>query len=374
MKSVMLTLVLLCAAAGWTQQPTPTPAPAPQKEKTAGEQFKNVQVLKDVPASQWFPTMGFIAGSLGVGCDHCHVNPFSDDKKPEKKKAREMMRMVLAINQQYFADMPGMRVNCQTCHRGSTKPAKDLTFEQAGWLQEMARTENPPASPAAAPLPEAQTIIDKYLKAIGNADNNVARTYRGKATNYNDSAQGPFQLDVEATVAGDKIRLVQNSKTGNTLAVFDGTKGWFTSSQGQQEMSSNDIATLRERMRALQVNYLPKYTAAKTTASEDVHGHAVWVVELTTENGPQWASFDQKTGYLLRLMRLVDTAFGKAPNELELADYRPSGAMKVPYTVMTGTVANGAVRKFEEIKTNVTVDATTFAQPPAPPPAAPPKQ
>ena len=133
-------------------------------------------------------------------------------------------------------------------------------------------------------------------------------------------------------------------------------------------MSANDIATLRERMRALQANYLPKYTVAKTTASEDVHGHAVWVVELTTESGPQWASFDQKTGYLLRLMRLVDTAFGKAPNVIELADYRPSGTMKLPYTVMTGTVANGAVRKFAEIKTNVTVDATTFAQPPAPPP------
>ena len=39
-------------------------------EKTAGEVMKNVQVLKDAPASEWNSVMFFIAGSLGVGCEH----------------------------------------------------------------------------------------------------------------------------------------------------------------------------------------------------------------------------------------------------------------------------------------------------------------
>jgi photosynthetic reaction center cytochrome c subunit len=362
MKTATMLIVLLCGAT-WAQQP-PAPTP-PQKEKTAGETYKNVQVMKDVPASQWLPTMGFIAGALGVGCDHCHVNPFSEDKKPEKKKAREMMRMVAAINQQYFGDMPGMRVNCQTCHRGSTKPAKDLTFDQAGWLKEMAAKENPPA-PAPA-TPEAQTILDKYRHAIGDAAHAGARTYRGHATNYNASAQGPIAIQLEVTLDGDKIRISQVTANGTTLAVFDGTHGWFNSPQGQHEMDAGDIATLRERMHALQVDYLPKYTAAKTTGTDNVHGHPAWVVELTTEAGPQWASFDQQSGYLLKLMRLVDTAFGTAPNELQLDDYRKTGSVKLPYMVLTGGVANGAVRKFDEIKTDVTLDAATFAQPPAPP-------
>ena len=34
-----------------------------QQSKTAGESFKNIQVLKRVPADQWFDTMAFIAGS-----------------------------------------------------------------------------------------------------------------------------------------------------------------------------------------------------------------------------------------------------------------------------------------------------------------------
>ena len=103
-------LFLLLASVAFAQS-------APEKPKTAGEQFKNVQVMKDVPASEWFPTMGFIAGSLGVGCDHCHVNPFAADEKPAKKRAREMMKMVQQINAQFFPDMT-YRVTCATCHHG----------------------------------------------------------------------------------------------------------------------------------------------------------------------------------------------------------------------------------------------------------------
>src|SRR5512139_1862228 len=44
-----------------------------QAPKKASEQFKNIQVLKDVPADQLIPTMQFMAASLGVGCDLCHV-------------------------------------------------------------------------------------------------------------------------------------------------------------------------------------------------------------------------------------------------------------------------------------------------------------
>ena len=90
-------LSLLLASAFAQTVPPATPADKP-KEPTAAQQFKNIQVLKDVPVREWFPTMAFISGSLGVGCDHCHVNPFPKDDKPAKARAREMMRMVQQIN------------------------------------------------------------------------------------------------------------------------------------------------------------------------------------------------------------------------------------------------------------------------------------
>src|SRR6202044_2348345 len=93
-------------------------APGPKK---AEEQFKDIQVFKGIPADQLIPAMQFIAASLGVECEFCHVQGAfeKDDKKP-KLAARKMMEMMFTINQENF---DGHReVTCYSCHRGSTKP------------------------------------------------------------------------------------------------------------------------------------------------------------------------------------------------------------------------------------------------------------
>ena len=97
-------------------------APGGPGGKTAEQQFKNIQVLKGVPADQVIPTMQFISGSLGVECEFCHVEGAfdKDDKKP-KLAARKMITMVMAINKDNFE---GHReVTCNSCHHGSPHPA-----------------------------------------------------------------------------------------------------------------------------------------------------------------------------------------------------------------------------------------------------------
>jgi hypothetical protein len=89
--------------------------------KKTEEQFKNIQVLKGIPADQLVPGMQFIAASLGVECQFCHVEGAfdKDDKKP-KETARKMMAMMFAINKDNF---DGHRdVTCYSCHRGSSLP------------------------------------------------------------------------------------------------------------------------------------------------------------------------------------------------------------------------------------------------------------
>ncbi len=69
--------VMLIATCGFlavrlkAQSGTSQTAPAPKK---AEEVFKNIQVLKGIPADQLFPTMQFISASLGVECEFCHVH------------------------------------------------------------------------------------------------------------------------------------------------------------------------------------------------------------------------------------------------------------------------------------------------------------
>ena len=61
----------------------------PAGPKTAAQQFKNIQVMKDIPAEDLIPAMQFISASLGVECTYCHVEHAMDkDDKKEKKFAR----------------------------------------------------------------------------------------------------------------------------------------------------------------------------------------------------------------------------------------------------------------------------------------------
>ena len=95
--------------------------PVAQPGKLAEEVYKNIQVMKGIPAERLPVVMGFFTRWLGVNCVHCHVaGDFVSDAKPTKQTARKMWNMVVAINQDSFGGSGP--VTCWTCHRGSLKP------------------------------------------------------------------------------------------------------------------------------------------------------------------------------------------------------------------------------------------------------------
>jgi len=96
-------------------------------EQTAGERFKNVKLMKQVPASQFMDAMRYFSFSLGVDCEHCHVeHHFDSDDKKEKEVARKMMTMTHTANEQTFGGK--MEVRCYTCHRGAKEPQSVPVF------------------------------------------------------------------------------------------------------------------------------------------------------------------------------------------------------------------------------------------------------
>jgi hypothetical protein len=113
------------------RQPDAAGDPLRQPEQTAGEHFKNVQILKDLPASRFIDTMHYFSASLGAKCEKCHIEGhFDSDDKKEKKAAREMIKMVASIDQQNFKGHP--KVQCYTCHRGAEKPLAAPAFAMPG--------------------------------------------------------------------------------------------------------------------------------------------------------------------------------------------------------------------------------------------------
>src|SRR5260370_914787 len=83
------------------------------REQTAGDVYKNVQVLKDLPARELDGVMNFMAAALGVGCAYCHINSWDSDDKTAKLAARRMILMTRAINGEHFSGNPA--VTCYTC-------------------------------------------------------------------------------------------------------------------------------------------------------------------------------------------------------------------------------------------------------------------
>ena len=84
-----------------------------QADQPAERVYKNIQVLKGVPASTFMNTMFFQRYSLGVSCNFCHVGTQWDkDDKKQKVTARRMLRMVQEINASQFDGKPA--VNCMT--------------------------------------------------------------------------------------------------------------------------------------------------------------------------------------------------------------------------------------------------------------------
>lgn len=97
--------------------------------------FTNLQVLpKDIPRAELVLTMRSFASALGVRCVHCHAGKdtpnlegvdFASDERETKRAAREMMKMVQAINRDHLPRLQRAtqaRVECATCHHGVARP------------------------------------------------------------------------------------------------------------------------------------------------------------------------------------------------------------------------------------------------------------
>jgi hypothetical protein len=101
-----------------------------RETQAAGEVFKNVQFLKNVPAATFLTIMDIgYSAALGVTCTHCHVErDFASDDKRAKRAAREMQVMHRSFNEQLRGMVnsekpPEKRtINCATCHRGKIDP------------------------------------------------------------------------------------------------------------------------------------------------------------------------------------------------------------------------------------------------------------
>jgi photosynthetic reaction center cytochrome c subunit len=351
------------------------PATQDQGQKLAGpklaeEQFKNIQVLKGIPADQLIPAMQFIAASLGVECEFCHDHQAmdNDDKKP-KKIARQMMTMMREIDKNNFEGR--LEVTCYSCHRGAAKPVSIPVIKEE-------ETAGPGAagkkSVEYAALPKPEEFLDKYLTAVGGAgavQRITSRVQKGKLEAFGGQT---FPAEVYSKAPGKRVSLM-HLQGGDSVTAFDGQRGWLSVPGRPAHMmstSESDAARLDADLQ-FPVHVKTMYPKFKIESGEKIDGHETYLVEGQAEGRPPLRLYlDKQTGLLVRLVRYAQSPLGLNPTQIDYADYREADGLRVPFRWTVARPGNRFTIQVEEMTQNVPVDDAKFAPPPPPP--APPQQ
>ena len=356
-------------------------ASKPAGAKTAGDTFKNLQVLGDLkgsPSPELWDTMQVFAGSLSVSCNYCHVaqaGPYDSDANNTKLIARNMIRMTRAINENNFG---GRRVvTCNTCHQGSPHPKAtpspwNRTAEQiVAYNKSVPARNDTAATPSArsatesaASLPDVDQIMATYRRAVGSQSLKSVHM-SGLAADLN---RGSRPRDV-FVVFPDKILI----STSGAQQIVNGDRGWLVTPQARTDLQSGVINALKDFAALLQpVKYEKSAVTRKVTGVETIGGEAYYVVEShpgrvrptapanSYPDAVERLFFDVKTGLLLKDQVTIETSFGTRVEETSFGDYRDVGGLKLPYLIVTHYMEDENLFKISEIQTNVNVDPAKF--------------
>jgi len=381
-KGLLLSGACLIAASGFfigalkAQPNLPAHVPEPQAAgsqapKTVEQQFKNIQVLKGVPADELFPTMQFITASLGVECDFCHVQGAfeKDDKKP-KQIARKMMEMMFAINADNFDRQ--RQVTCYTCHRGSTRPVAIPVVMTAESATAVTEPHVPSEATATEPKPyagpSADELLEKFVQASGGAaaiDKITTRVMNGTI----DFGGRSMPIDIYSKAPDERISYT-HMQAGDSVTAFNGHEGWLGfPGRPPREMHGSDLdAAAIDADLHLPTHLKKMFSSMKAQGPEKINGQEAYEVIGEREgNTPVDLYFDKQSGLLIRMERYADTALGWLPTQIDYADYREADGVKVPYRWTLARPSGVFTIQVSELKQNVPVDDSKFVKPAAPP-------
>jgi photosynthetic reaction center cytochrome c subunit len=367
-------------------QTAQTPAAGAQEKTIAQEgREKNVKLLGDLPVSQFIPVMNYFAASLGRRCNFCHVNTngqwdYASDAKPEKNTAREMIKLVLDTNKNFFKG--NTEVSCYVCHRGRNNPQGVLPLplptpatppgggggpggggQQPGGAQ-------PQGTPAPRPTPTpADEILNKYITALGGQaaiDKIKSRTSTGTITTASGQSGG-----YELTQTADRAIETITTPRGAIKLALTSTGGWESNGPNSHELAGGDLTRVRNAYQLFSFLKLKEqYTRLRSGGRDKVGDRDAYVLQANrSDTEVERLFFDVETGLLLRRVTYMRTMIGIIPQQWDFEDYRDVEGVKMPFTIRLSTTDAGnafSVRKFTEIKVNAPVDDSKFAMPAAP--------
>ena len=345
------------------------PAPSSDASLVSDQYFKNIQVLKGMPVDTFFDAMGMFAASMGNDCTFCHSKEAGFRREafaettPRIQRARQMIRMMQALNEQNFGGRP--RVTCFTCHRGQYSPVSAPSF----LIQYGVPVDDPDIIdfPTEAGVP-ADQVFDRYLTALGGPAalaKITSFTARGTYAGF-DTGQEDVPVEVFAKAPNQRTWIVKLPQ-GDSYRVFDGMNGWIAGPDSPAPLFTLATGNLdRARIEAILAfpaaikQLYPRWRVGRTLIDD----RDVIIVQGTAPGLlPVNLYFDDKSGLLARVVRWNQTLVGPVPTEINYGDYRAVAGIQMPFTWTATQTYMQMTITLREVSVNVPVDASRFAKP-----------
>jgi len=347
---------------------------ANEKQPLAENVFKNIQVLKGIPVSEFMATMGFFSASLGLNCVYCHTgesladwDKFAEDV-PRKRTARNMIQMVNTINRTNFGGR--QVITCNSCHNGTQRPKSVPSLA----IQYSTPEEDPndveiPSQPVKGL--SADEVINRYIRASGGtvawrAISSLAAT--GKYDGY-ETYHEPVVMEIYAKAPNQLTTIVQ-TQNGTITNVFDGGVGWVASPQNPLPLLPLAAGAETDGSKLDAALMFPPTVSAALTRwrsgfpETSIGKTDVQVIQGTGAGGTRVKLyFDKTTGLLIRQLRYSNTLVGINPIQVDYEDYRSVGSVKLPFR-WTVTWTNGQSNyQIDNWQLNAAVDSARFQKP-----------
>jgi hypothetical protein len=344
-----------------------------QDTRPAEDVYKNIRVMKGIPANQIIEGMHFIRAALGVTCEHCHIPMQMDrDDLPTKNKARAMFLMMTEINRANFGGR--QVVTCFTCHKGHATPEDTPVAPMPTTTTEAA---------SKGPLPSVDEILATYITALGGEPAMRKVTTR-VITATQDIPTGPggtipVAAKLERSLKAPNLEAdVYTTDTFTISNGFDGQAPW-TKAQNGNVTSPMPGGVDAERAQRSAAFYEPlslrqQYQALRVDGVARINDRDAYVMVGTPAVGtPERLYFDTQTGLLLRKWTYLDSATGRVPYQVDFDDYRNTGSgVKIPFVVHMVPagprleLGTSSTLRIMSVKDNVALDDAKFLKPQRP--------
>lgn len=301
--------------------------------------------------------------------------------------ARRMVTMVTTINKDNFGGR--QMVTCWSCHRNRDRPLTTPTMETIYGMPEYQPDD---VITQGAGMPQATTILDKFIEASGGAQRLAGLTsFVGRGTSVGFGGFGGGG-DVEIVAkAPDKrstiILFKEETGRGDQIRTYDGKAGWVRTPLnvlGEFQLFGSDLdgarfdaqlsfpGQLKQILTNLRtgppttIKDLPA-PSSQSSLQKDVQLDQSHLVDVVQGTGPRnllvTLFFDRQTSLLLRELRYGAGPIGRVPTQIDYADYRDVNGIKLPFHITYAWLDGRDSIVLNDIKTNVPVDESKFGKP-----------